>query len=80
MPSALLATTGAQAGASGELDLACILGRVTLDFAGGTEDLQLAHVLLAQTHFQNCRDEAGLASFVEHCRAAILACHAGIFY
>jgi Tfp pilus assembly protein PilF len=55
------------------------LGHAALDLAEGPEDLQLAHVSLAQTHFQNRRDEADLAAFVEHCRAAIEADHAGSF-
>ena len=78
-PSALLATTGAQAGASGDLDLARTLGHAALDLAEGPEDIQLVHVSLAQAYFQNRRDEANLASFVEHCRAAIEAGHAGSF-
>jgi len=78
-PAALLATTGAQAGASGDLALARALGRAALDLAEGAEDLQLAHVFLAQTHFRNRRDEADLAGFVEHCRAAIEAGHTGTF-
>ncbi len=78
-PSTLLATTGARAGASGDLDLARTLGRAALELAGGAEDLQLAHVSLAQMHFKNRRDEAELARFVEHCRAAIRAGHAGTF-
>ncbi|CAN5156373.1 hypothetical protein BH24ACT19_BH24ACT19_05060 [soil metagenome] len=61
------------------MSLARILGRAALDLAGGTEDLQLAHVSLAQTHFRNRRDEVELARFVEHCRAAIHAGHAGTF-
>ncbi|MDP8953070.1 MAG: hypothetical protein M3N18_12710 [Actinomycetota bacterium] len=78
-PAALLATTGARAGASGDLALARTLGRAALDLAEGPEDLQLAHVFLAQTHYKNRRDEADLAGFVEHCHAAIRAGHAGTF-
>jgi tetratricopeptide (TPR) repeat protein len=78
-PAVLLATTGARAGASGDLDLARTLGRAALDLAEEAEDLQIAHVSLAQTHFQNRRNEADLAAFVEHCRAAIEAGHAGSF-
>ncbi len=78
-PSALLATTGARAGTSGDLDLARTLGRAALDLAEGPEDLQLAHVSLAQIHFHNRRNEAELAAFVEHCRAAIELGHAGSF-
>ena len=78
-PSALLATTGARAGTSGDLDLARTLGHAALDLAEEPEDLQLAHVSLAQTHFQNRRNEAGLAGFVEHCQAAIEAGHSGSF-
>lgn len=77
--SALLATTGARIGASGDLDLARTLGRAALDLAEETGDLQLAHVLLAQTHFKNRRDEADLEGFVEHCRAAIETGHEGTF-
>ena len=78
-PSALLATTGAQAGASGDLDLAHVLGGAALDLAEEPEDLQLAHVYLAQTHFKNRRNEADLEAFVEHCWAAIYAGHTGTF-
>jgi hypothetical protein len=78
-PSALLATTGAQAGASGDLDLALILGGAALDLAEEPEELQLAHVSLAQTHFRNRRNEADLEAFVEHCWAAIRAGHVGTF-
>ena len=78
-PATLLATTGAQAGLSGDLDLARALGRAALELAEGLADLQLAHVLLAQTHFRNRRDEADLASFVEHCQAAIRMGHTGTF-
>ncbi len=78
-PSTLLATTGARAGTSGDLDLGRALGRAALQLAEGSEDLQLAHVSLAQTHFQNRRDEADLAAFIEHCRAAIEIGHAGSF-
>jgi hypothetical protein len=78
-PSALLATTGARAGANDDLDLARTLGRAALALAEGPEDLQLAHVSLAQTHFRNRRNEADLTGFVEHCRAAIRAGHSGSF-
>ena len=78
-PSSLLATTGAQAGAGGDLDLALTLGRAALDLADTTEDRGLAHVCLAQTHFRRRRDGEQLASFVEHCRAAVAAGHAGTF-
>ncbi len=78
-PSALLATTGAGAGAGGDFDLARTLGRAALDLAKEPEDRQLAHVSLAQTHFRNRRDEADLAGFIEHCRAAVRAGHAGTF-
>ena len=78
-PSSLLATTGAQAGAAGDADLAVTLGRAALDLADTPEDLGLAHVCLAQTHFRKRRDAEDLARFVEHCRAAIAAGHAGTF-
>ncbi len=78
-PSALLAVTGAGTGAGGDFDLARTLGRVALDLAEEPEDRQLAHVSLAQTHFRNRRDEADLAGFIEHCRAAVCTGHAGTF-
>ena len=68
-PSSLLATTGAQAGATGDRSLALTLGRAALDLADNPGDLGLAHVCLAQTHFRNRGDREELASFVEHCRA-----------
>ena len=78
-PSSLLAATGAQAGAAGDGDLAVILGRAALDLAQTPEDLGLAHVCLAQTHFRSRRDPEELARFVEHCRSAVAAGHAGTF-
>jgi hypothetical protein len=78
-PSGLLATTGAQAGLAGDLGLARRLGAAALDLADTPEERQLAHVCLAQTHFRNRREEADLAGFVEHCRAAVDLGHAGTF-
>jgi hypothetical protein len=81
-PSVQLATTGARAGSEGDLALARVLGQAALGLAEGPEDLQTAHVShvsLAQTHSRNRSDEADLAGFVEHCRAAIRAGHAGTF-
>ncbi len=78
-PSMLLATTGAQAGTRGDLELAHTLGHAALELAEGREDLQLAHVSLAQTYFKNRRDEANLGAFVEHCWEAIRAGHSGTF-
>jgi hypothetical protein len=78
-PSGLLATTGAQAGLAGDLGLARRLGVAALDLADTPEERQLAHVCLAQTHFRNRREEADLAGFVEHCRAAVDLGHAGTF-
>src|SRR5215217_4397042 len=78
-PAALLATTGARAGVSGDLDFARALGRAALELAERSEDLQLAHVSLAQTHFRNRRDGTDLAGFVEHCQAAIRMGHTGTF-
>ncbi len=77
--SGLLATTGAQAGLSGDLDLARSLGTAALEFAETPQERQLAHVCLAQTHFQNRREEADLLAFEEHCRAAVELGHAGTF-
>lgn len=78
-PSSLLATTSAQAGAAGDNEFAITLGRAALDLADTPEDLGLAHVCLAQTHFRNRRDGEDLERFVEHCRAAVSAGHAGTF-
>ena len=78
-PSSLLATTSAQAGAAGDRSLALALGHAALDLADEPGDLGLAHVCLAQTHFRNRRDREELARFVEHCRAAVAAGHAGTF-
>ncbi len=78
-PSSLLATTSAQAGAAGAGEFAITLGRAALDLADTPEDLGLAHVCLAQTHFRNRRDGEELKRFVEHCRAAVSAGHAGTF-
>lgn len=78
-PSLLLATTGVQAGAAGEMDLARRVGRAALEVAETPEDRQLARACLAQTHFRNRRDEEDLAAFVEHCEAAIELGHAGTF-
>lgn len=78
-PAMLLATTGARAGAARDLDFARRAGHAALDLAGTPEEEQLAHVCLAQTHFQNRREEADLRGFVEHCRAAIELGHAGTF-
>jgi tetratricopeptide (TPR) repeat protein len=78
-PSMLLATIGAQAGTRGDLVLAHTLGHAALELAKGPEDLQLAHVSLAQTYFTNRCDEASLGAFVEHCWEAIRAGHAGTF-
>lgn len=78
-PSELLATAGSWAGAGGAPDLARRVGRAALDLAGGAGDLQIAHVSLAQTYFRNRCNGADLARFVEHCRAAIHAGHAGTF-
>ncbi|MBA2442843.1 MAG: hypothetical protein H0V53_10640 [Rubrobacter sp.] len=78
-PSGMLATTGAQAGFARDLDFAKELGTVALELAQTPEELQLAHVSLAQTHFQNRREPEDLEGFVRHCRAAIEAGHAGTF-
>jgi hypothetical protein len=77
--SGLLATTSAQAGFSGDLDLARSLGAAALEFAETLEERQLAHVCLAQAHFQSRREEGSLLAFEEHCRAAIDLGHAGTF-
>lgn len=78
-PSELLATVGAQAGFARDMDFARRIGTAALDLAENPEEQQLAHVSLAQTHFQNRREEEDLAAFVEHCRAAIELGHAGTF-
>lgn len=78
-PSSLLATTGMQAGAAGDRDLAVNLGRAALEMADTTGDRGLSHVCLAQIHFRARRDREELARFVEHCREAISAGHPGTF-
>ena len=78
-PSSLLSTTGMQSGASGDVELAVTLGHAALETADEPGDAGLAHVCLAQTHFRRRRDAEELARFVEHCRAAISAGHAGTF-
>jgi hypothetical protein len=77
--SGLLATTAAQAGLSHDLALARAVGAAGLEFAETPEERQLAHVCLAQVHFQNRREEGDLLAFEEHCRAAIDLGHAGTF-
>lgn len=78
-PAGLLATTGAQAGFAGDAAFALRLGRASLELAVTGGDLALAHVSLAQTHFQGRRDEEELALFEHHCRAAIAEGHSGTF-
>jgi hypothetical protein len=78
-PALFLATTGAQAGAAGDLDLGLVVGRAALDLAASEEDLRVAHVSLAQTYFRNRREEEHLEAFVGHCREAVRLGHAGTF-
>lgn len=75
-PSGLLAATAARAGRPG---FARRIGEAALELAEDREERQLAHVCLAQVHFQNRREQEHLASFVEHCRAAVDLGHAGTF-
>jgi hypothetical protein len=77
--SGLLATTAARAGLARDLAFAYFVGAAALELAETLEDRQLAHVCLAQVHFQNRRQEADLLAFEEHCRAAIDLGHAGTF-
>ena len=77
--SGLLATTGARAGWGGDLGFARAMGAAALELAETPEERQLAHVCLAQIHFQNRREEAHLLAFEEHCRAAIELGHGGTF-
>lgn len=78
-PAGLLATTGAQAGYAGDSGFARRVGRAALELAEIGEERALAHVSLAQTHFQGRRDEEELALFEHHCRAAVAEGHSGIF-
>lgn len=81
-PAGLLATTGAQAGFAGDAPFALRIGRAALqlsELSEASEDRALAHVSLAQTHFQGRRDEQELALFEHHCRAAIEEGHSGTF-
>jgi hypothetical protein len=77
--SGLLATTGARAATGGDLGFARAMGTAALELAETPEERQLAHVCLAQIHFQNRREEADLLAFEEHCRAAIELGHGGTF-
>ncbi len=77
--SGLLATTAARAGSVRDLGFARTMGAAALEFARTAEERQLAHVCLAQVHFQNRREEADLLAFEEHCRTAIDLGHAGTF-
>ena len=77
--SDLLATTGIRAALSRDLDLARSLGAAALELAETPQERELAHVCLAQAHFQNRREEEDLLAFEEHCRAAIDLGHAGTF-
>lgn len=77
--SGLLATTGIRAALARDLDLARSLGAAALELAETPEERELAHVCLAQAHFQNRREEEDLLAFEEHCRAAIDLGHAGTF-
>ncbi|WP_047864588.1 hypothetical protein [Rubrobacter aplysinae] len=78
-PSGLLATTGAQAGFAGDAEFAVRAGRAALELAKTGGDRALAHVSLAQTHFQSRRREEELALFEHHCRAAVEEGHSGTF-
>lgn len=78
-PSGLLATTGAHAGFAREMEFARSAGLAALELAETREELQLAHVCLAQTYFQTRRDAQSLEAFVEHCRAAMDLGHTGTF-
>ncbi|MEW6638191.1 MAG: hypothetical protein AB1425_15400 [Actinomycetota bacterium] len=78
-PSVLLAATAMRAAHSRDLDLARRLGAAALEFSETVEERQLAHVALAQAHFQNRRDEEELSRFEEHCLAAVELGHAGTF-
>lgn len=78
-PSGLLATTGAQAGFSGEAEFGVVVGRAALELAETRQERALAHVSLAQTHFQSRREQEELALFEHHCRAAVEEGHAGTF-
>jgi hypothetical protein len=78
-PSQLVSTAISQAVTARDLEFARDLGPVALETAASTDDTQLAHVAIAQTHFQNRRDPAELEGFERHCRAAIDAGHSGTF-
>lgn len=70
-PSVLLAAAGAQAAQAGEEDFARRIGDAALDLAADSEELRVAHVCLAQTHFRRRREAAELGAFIAHCRAAV---------
>lgn len=78
-PAGLVATTGAQAGFAGDAEFARRVGRAALELAQTADERALAHVSLAQTHFQSRREEAERELFETHCRAAIEEGHSGTF-
>lgn len=78
-PAGLLATTGAQAGFAGDAEFGVRVGRAALESSEGRGERALAHVSLAQTHFQSRREEEQLSLFEHHCRAAIEQGHSGTF-
>lgn len=78
-PAGLLATTGAQAGFSGDAELGVRLGRAALELSESSGERTLAHVSLAQTHFQRRREEEELWLFEHHCRTAVEEGHSGTF-
>jgi tetratricopeptide (TPR) repeat protein len=76
-PATLLATAAARV--ARERSFAIELGEAALSLSDTDADRQLAHVCLAQVHFQNRREQESLAAFEEHCRNAIELGHAGTF-
>jgi tetratricopeptide (TPR) repeat protein len=78
-PSILLSTTCSQAAFARDMDLARRIGQAALELAETDEERQLAHISLAQLHFQNRREEEELEAFLEHCREAIRLGHPGTF-
>jgi len=78
-PSSFLSSVCSQAAFVRDTELARRTGEAALQLAETDEERQLAHVALAQLHFQNRREEGELEAFVEHCLEAVRLGHAGTF-
>ncbi|WP_273841553.1 hypothetical protein [Rubrobacter calidifluminis] len=78
-PSSFLSSVCSQAAFACDTGMARRAGEAALQLAQSGEDRQLAHVALAQLHFQNRRDKGELDAFERHCLEAVRLGHAGTF-